>query len=63
MGKYRYEGPITVFGTCVSNHWKGETTADSEAKAKSNLAYQFKTKAKLVPSAKVELPGKVTLIN
>jgi hypothetical protein len=51
-----------IFETCVCNHWKGETCAVSESKAKSNLAYQYKKNNNLVASAKVNLPGKVTII-
>ena len=63
MTKYIYDGPVMVFDTCVTNHWKGETIADSEAKARSNLAYQFKKSSKRVKTAKVSLPGKLTIVD
>lgn len=62
MNKYTYNGPVMMFGRWVAN-WKGETMADSEKKAKSNLIYQYKKKNKLVPSAKVNLPGELTLVS
>jgi hypothetical protein len=62
MERYAYNGPVLMFGKWVAN-WKGETMADSEKKAKSNLAYQYKTKNKLVPSTKVTLPGDLTRVS
>lgn len=62
MNKYTYNGPVLVFNNCVVNRWSGETWADSEKKAKSNLAYQYKKKNRLVPSAKVTLPGDVEMV-
>ena len=59
MTKYIYEGPVMSFGRCVSNRWKGETMAESESKAKSNLAYQYKKKHGLCAGAKVTLPGEL----
>ncbi len=61
--KYRYEGPVMVFGRCVAGVWKGETYAESESKARSNLEYQFKTQNNLVPGAKVTLTGKVRTVS
>lgn len=46
MAVYRYDGPVMEFDKCISNRWQGETTASSEKKARSNLAYQFKKWAK-----------------
>ena len=62
MDKYRYEGPVVVFGTCVANNWKAETVAPSMEKARNNLAYQFKKQCKRIATAKVELPGKITIV-
>lgn len=44
MPRWVYNGPVMEFDTCIANHWRGETFAPSEAKAKSNLTYQFKKK-------------------
>ena len=60
--RYAYDGPVTVFGTIVDRKWYGETVAVSEKKAKSNLMFQFKNENGLTPSAKVELPGGLYLI-
>lgn len=57
--KYIYEGPVLEYGRLIANNWKGETTAPSEAKAKSNLAYQFKIKNNRIPATKITLPGKI----
>ena len=42
MHKYIYDGPVLSFDTLIADHWRGETRAPSESKAKSNLKYQFK---------------------
>jgi hypothetical protein len=62
MNLYSYDGPVTVFGTCVANRWQGSTYAVSEKKARSNLAYQFKKSSNRVPGASVCLPGKIILV-
>lgn len=63
MHKYVYEGPVMVFENCVTYNWKGETCAVSEAKARSNLAYQFKRQCGRVSSASsVKLPGKIKMV-
>ena len=60
--KYYYNGPVMEFGRLVADHWKGETVAPSERKAKSNLAYNYKQKYNRPMGAKVELPGELVLI-
>lgn len=62
MPKYAYDGPVLEFDRCVTSHWKGETIAPSENKARSNLAYQYKKSNQRVPATKVTLPGKLKLI-
>ena len=62
MPKWLYDGPVLEFNTCIANHWKGETFAPTEAKAKNNLAYQFKKNNRRVPSSKITLPGNLTMI-
>ena len=62
MPKWLYDGPVLEFNTCIANHWKGETFATTEAKAKNNLAYQFKKNNRRVPSSKITLPGNLTMI-
>lgn len=57
---YEYSGPVKVFDKIVSQKWSGQTTADSEKKARSNLAYQYKKSHNFVARSKVILPGKLT---
>ena len=61
--KYVYDGPVMFFDKLVADHWKGETMAPSEQKARSNLAYQVKTKLKLIAGTKVTLPGRIKMVN
>lgn len=63
MPKYIYDGPVLEFGKCIANQWKGETTAPTESRARTNLAYQFKTKHSRLPGSKITLPGKMTVID
>lgn len=55
--KYVYDGPVLIFDKIATNHWRGETTAPSASKARSNLAYHFKEQNGLVPKTRVTLPG------
>ena len=57
MAKYIYDGPVTQFGKCIANKWHGETIAESQRKAISNLEYQFKKKNNMLATAKIGLPG------
>lgn len=63
MNRYSYDGPVMVFDDCVQDHFKAETMAISEKKARSNLTYQFKKAANLIAATKVSLPGKVVLVD
>ena len=62
MPRWVYNGPVMEFDTCIANHWIGETFAPSEAKAKSNLTYQFKKKNNRIASSKITLPGDLKII-
>ena len=62
MKVYSYRGPVMVFDKCVEHYWTGETTASSEKKARSNLAYQYKKEMGLIPQAKVSITGKLKII-
>lgn len=62
MNKYVYDGPVMEFNTLLADHWRGETMAPTENKARNNLAYQFKKKYHRVSGAKITLPGKLTLV-
>lgn len=63
MNQYAYDGPVMEFDTCVASRWKGATYAESESKARSNLAYQYKKKHNRVPGTKITLPGKIVVVN
>lgn len=62
MAKYIYDGPVMEFDKCIADHWKGETIASSEKKARSNLTYQFKKQNNRLAGAKIALPGKIKMI-
>lgn len=59
MTLYLYDGPVMEFDKIVANHWKAQTYAVSEAKARTNLAFQFKIESGRVPRTKITLPGKI----
>lgn len=61
MHLYTYCGPVLEFDKIIANYWHGQTYAVSEAKARSNLAYQFKKDNGRVPRSKITLPGKITV--
>ena len=61
MNTYYYNGPVMEFDRVISTHWTGTTSADSEKKAKSNLAYRFKTENNRMPNSKITLPGKMVV--
>jgi hypothetical protein len=60
--KYVYDGPVMLFDNLIADHWKGETVAPSEKKARSNLTYQFKTKNNRIAGSKITLPGKIKMV-
>lgn len=60
MKQYTYDGPVMEFGKCIANRWQASTLATSEAKARNNLAFQFKRDNKKMPNTKITLPGKIT---
>lgn len=62
MDLYSYCGPVTMFDRCIDTHWHGETRAISEKKAISNLVFQYKQQHGLVPSSRICLPGKLTML-
>ena len=61
--KYVYDGPVLEFNTLLANRWRGETTAPSENKARSNLAYQFKKNNNRIAGTKITLPGEIKMVN
>lgn len=61
MKTYSYNGPVMEFDRVITNNWKGVTEAESESKARVNLAYQFKKKHNKMPNSKITLPGKMVV--
>ena len=63
MNYYKYEGPIVLIDSMVvSNIWSAKTWAATEKKAMNNFKIQAKRALGLVATAKVKLPGKITII-
>lgn len=48
MDVYKYNGPVLYYKKVIANNWKGETKANSRAKAISNLKCQFKISANMM---------------
>ena len=59
--KYIYDGPVMEFDRLVADHWKGETMATSEKKARSNLIYQYKKSNSKIVGTKITLSGKIKM--
>lgn len=59
MFLYIYEGPVKSFDDILSDRWIGSTYAESNEKARSNLAYQYKKAHGLDRSANITLTGKI----
>lgn len=59
---YAYSGAVTSFGNIIVQYWYATTYAVSADKARSNLIYRFKKENNKLPTAKIELPGKISLI-
>lgn len=63
MNYYKYEGPIVLIDSMVvSNIWSAKTWAATEKKAMNNFKFQATRALGLVATAKVKLPGKITVI-
>ena len=63
MEKFTYDGPVAEGDRLIQQRWQGETWANSPAKARVNLAYQFKKATKRPAMAKIKLPGEVVRAN
>lgn len=61
MKLYSYDGPVFEFDRLIANQWKASTRAESEKKARNNLAYQFKCQFGRVPRTKITVPGKLII--
>lgn len=62
MKLYHYNGPVLEFDKIVANHWSASTRAESEKKARSNLAYQFKMENGKMPRSMISIPGKLNIV-
>lgn len=62
MKQYSYDGPVLEFDRCITNRWKASTCAASEGKARCNLAYRFKKENNKAKTAKIILPGKLSVV-
>lgn len=60
--RYSYKGPVCEFDRVIASMWTAETSAPSEKKAMSNLAYQFNRDHTKIKTAKITLPGKLTVV-
>lgn len=51
------------FNKCISNYWCAQTYAVSEKKAMSNFKYQYKKLYNKITNTKIELPGKIAVLD
>jgi len=59
--RYSYDGAVRSFDDILSVKWRGQTFAESEKKARSNLGYQFRKHMGLSQSVPIRLTGKMTV--
>lgn len=59
---YQYEGAVLIFDRVVADNYKAQTRASSTAKARSNIAYQFRRKANIADHIPVKLTGTTVAI-
>lgn len=59
MNQYLYDGPVMLFDICIEQRWIAMTRANTEKKARSNLAYQYKKAHNKSASSKITLPGEL----
>ena len=62
MKLYSYDGPVLEFDRIIATRWNASTYAESEKKARCNLAYQFKKQYGRVPRSRISVPGKLIVI-
>lgn len=62
MNLYTYKGAVKEFGKMIEPRWEGYTYAVSEAKARCNLAFQYKKQTNRMVNAKIGLPGKIECV-
>ena len=61
--RYAYNGPVFIFENCAARRWKAETMAVSKEKALINFKHQYKQGHKLEVNSKINLPGKIEIID
>ena len=54
---YRYEGAVLIFDRVVAHNYHAQTLASSAAKARNNIAYQYRRKANIADHIPVKLTG------
>lgn len=59
--QYYYDGPVMEFERYITNKWHSSTFANSESKARSNLAYQYKKNNNRTINAKISFPGEIII--
>lgn len=57
--RYSYCGAVSSYGQILSNKWQAHTYAESESKARNNLAYQFRKHMGLVQSVPIKLTEEI----
>ena len=62
INTYTYNGPVLEFDRVIADHWNASTRAESEKKARCNLAYQFKMQSGRTPQSNITIPGKLNII-
>lgn len=62
LNTYRYTGYVTSFGKIIDTIQNQYTKAVTEARAKANLAFTYKMTHSLTRNTKIELPGKLEVI-
>jgi hypothetical protein len=60
--KYEYNGPVYEFDRIIAERWNATTVATSEAKARANLAYQYKKTHGKTANTRISCPGKLTIV-
>lgn len=55
---YIYNGPVYQFGKIINSKWNAQTMAVSDAKAYSNLVYQYKNRHDLLSTSRIQLDKK-----
>lgn len=53
--RYRYKGPVVKFDKVVTENYVGETVAESQKKAMSNIIFNYKKDNNLLPTVRVTL--------